>query len=102
MAVGMRHQLVRLLGGRVQAYRMVGVVVHAERQLSIRTVHARRACVYQMPAAMVPACLQYVEESGDVAFDVGVGILERIAHTGLRGEMDHAVEALVREQLRYG
>ena len=39
-----------------------------------------------------------LQEADQVAVDVGLGVLERIAHAGLRGEMDHPVEPLRVEQ----
>ena len=41
MAVRVRHELVRLLRGRVQRHRMVDVLVHRERHRGVRPVHAR-------------------------------------------------------------
>ena len=48
--------------------------------------------------AVVPAALEHVECTGDVAADVGVRLLERIAHAGLGGQVHHARETLAREQ----
>ena len=50
--------------------------------------------------AVVPAALEHVQRAVDVAPHVGVRILQRIAHAGLRGEMHHARELLAREQRR--
>ena len=38
---------------------------------------------------MLPAALEHVEEADEVGIDVGVRVLERVAHAGLRREMDH-------------
>ena len=47
----------------------------------------------------MPAAFEDVQGAGDVALDVGVRVLERIAHAGLGGEVHDLVEALVREQV---
>jgi hypothetical protein len=53
-----------------------------------------------MPAIVVVATLQHVDEAFDVRINVGVRILQRIANAGLRGEMDdHAETVLSQEQL---
>ena len=51
--------------------------------------------------AVVPAALEHVQRADDVAVDVGVRVLERVAHARLRGEVDHALELLAREQRRH-
>ena len=51
--------------------------------------------------AAVAAAFEHVHEADDVAVDVGVRVLQRIAHAGLRGEVDHAVEATGLEELRH-
>jgi hypothetical protein len=46
----------------------------------------------------MPAALQHVHEADEVAVDVGMRVLQRIAHAGLRRQVDHAVEALAGKQ----
>lgn len=46
-----------------------------------------------MADTVVPAAFEHVERSGDVAADVSVRVLQRIAHTRLRTEMHHALES---------
>ena len=41
--------------------------------------------------AAMAARFEHVEEADDIALDVGVRVLQRVAHAGLRGEIDHAV-----------
>ena len=47
---------------------------------------------------VVPATFEHVERAGHVAVDVGLRILERVTHAGLRGEVNHARKFLAREQ----
>ena len=45
-----------------------------------------------MAHAGVPAAFQHVEEAVEVAGGVGSRVLQRVAHAGLGGEMDHQIE----------
>ena len=40
---------------------------------------------------MVAAALQHVVKAGQIAVQVGVGVVDGIAHAGLRGEVDYYV-----------
>lgn len=51
-----------------------------------------------MLAAVMPAALQHVDEALDVGIDVGVRVLERIAHAGLRCQINDDGEAMLREK----
>ncbi len=48
--------------------------------------------------AAVPARFEDVDEADEIALDVRVRILDRIAHAGLRGEIDHALGLEVGER----
>ena len=50
--------------------------------------------------AVVAATLEDIQRPLDVAAHVGVRVLQRIAHPGLRREVHHARELLAREQRR--
>ncbi len=47
---------------------------------------------------VVAAALKDVDEADQVAVDVGMRILDRVAHTGLGGQVDHLVELFLGEQ----
>src|SRR5258707_9356504 len=51
-----------------------------------------------MAYAAVTAAFEDVTEADEVRIDVGLGILERVAHARLRREMDHRIELLAREE----
>ena len=51
-----------------------------------------------MPDAAVPAGFEDVKEAAEVAGGVGPRIFDRVAHAGLRGEVDHGGEAVAAEQ----
>ena len=77
---------------------MVDVVGLPERQPRVAAVDARAAGIDQVLHRVVPARLEDVEEAGDVRADVLVRIRQRVAHAGLRREVDDAIEAFLREQ----
>src|SRR5690606_31030127 len=70
MRIGMRHQLVRLLGGGIQRYRGVDAVFRGERQLGVGPVHRRGGGVDQVLDAAVPATFQDGQHAGEVAIQV--------------------------------
>ena len=49
--------------------------------------------------AVVAAAFEQVGEADDVGLHVGVRILQRVAHAGLRGEVDDGVEVALLEQV---
>ena len=42
--------------------------------------------------AMVAAAFEHIGEANQIAVDIGMGVFDRIAHPGLRGQMHDAVE----------
>ena len=88
--VGVRDQFVRGLGRRVQRARLVDALVLGERRRRRIAIHRRRTRIHQVLDAAMPAQLDQVDEADQVAVDIGVRMGQRIAHAGLRGEVDHA------------
>jgi len=70
---------------------MVDAVLDRERQLAVGAVDRTGRGVDQVFDAAMAASFEDVEEADDVAVDVGARVLQRVAHAGLRGEVDHAV-----------
>jgi hypothetical protein len=99
MRVGVRHQLVGFLAGGVQAHRVVDGIVDRERDLGVGAVDRRRAGVDEVLDAVVAAAFEQVGEADDVGLHVGVRILQRVAHAGLRGEVDDGIEVALLEQV---
>ena len=111
--VAVREKLVALLRGRVEAHRIVDAVVDAERDLLVAAVNAGGGSVNQMLNAFVieipgqarndvfgmPAGFQDVVEAHHVALDVGVGVLDAVADTGLRRQVHDDVKRILRKQL---
>ena len=94
-AVGVRQQLVALLGGGVEADGVVHLVVGGVRHLPVGAVDAGRGGVDQMLHAgassvvAVAARLKDVVESDEVALYVRVGIGDAVPDPGLGRQVDH-------------
>ncbi len=99
--IGMRHQLVSLLGRRVERQGMIHVLMHREGHLGIGPVNRTGGSVDQMGHVMMPAALQDVGGADHVAVHVGQRVLQAVAHTRLGGQVDNPVKALLGEQRRY-
>src|SRR5690606_3045001 len=91
VTVGVGHQLVGLLGGGVEGQRVVDVVVHRIGHLLVGAVHRAGRGVQQVLHGMGAAAFQDVQEAVQVAACVGARVAERVAHTGLGGQMDDHV-----------
>ena len=85
MAVRMRHQLIGLLGRRIQTYRVIYAVVFRERHLGIAAIHAGTGGIRQVLHTAVPASFEHIHKPHNVAVNVGMRVLERVAHAGLGG-----------------
>ena len=55
-----------------------------------------------MPDRIVSHALEQVEESHDVAVDVGIGVFDRIAYAGLCRQIDDGIEFFSSEQVLQG
>ncbi len=64
---------------------MIDILMHAEGQRGVGAVDRARRRIDEMLDAMVAAAFENVKRADDVGADVGVRILERVAHAGLRG-----------------
>ena len=53
-----------------------------------------------MPHALVAAALEHISKAIEVALDVGRGVLNRITHARLGGQVHHGPGFAVREQCR--
>lgn len=98
LGVGGGHELVGLLGGGVQRHRRVHAVLLRERHLLVAAVDRAGAGVDQVLHWVVAAGLEHVEESDEVALEVGARVLDGVADARLCGEVHHDVEAVLSEQ----
>ena len=51
-----------------------------------------------MPAIIVPASLENIDEAFEICVDIGVRMIDRMAHAGLRREMDHHRKSMFGKQ----
>ena len=92
MGVSLAHQLVGLLGRGIQRERVIDPVVDRKRLLGVGAIDRRRAGIDHVRDAAMPREFEEVHLPDEVRLDIGVRVLERIAHPGLRTEMDDPVE----------
>jgi len=90
--IGVRHQFVGLLGGGVERNGMVHVVMHREGIVRVEAVDGTAGGIGQVGGARMPAGFEDMQEADQVALDIGAGVRQRVAHAGLRGQMDDPVE----------
>ena len=74
MRIGMRHQLVGLLGRAVEAQRMINIVRSTKRNTGVGTVDRGGRGVNEMAALRMPATFEHVEEAREVGVNVGMRI----------------------------
>ena len=98
MAIGMRHQLISFFGGRIKADRVVDIVMFAKRHRRITTIDRRGTRIHQMRNFMMPAPLKDVHKSLQVRINISMWIFQRIAHTGLRRQMNNMIRLFSGEQ----
>jgi hypothetical protein len=71
---------------------MIDRIVFAKRNLAVSSIHARTRCIHEFRDVEMTAGLQYVEESAEVGRLVDLGMLDRITHAGLCGEVADDIE----------
>ena len=95
----MGHQFVALFGSGIERHGMVHLVGSGIRDFGIAAIDRRTAGIDQMGHLVVTAGFEQVIETHDVAFDVGVGIGDAIAHAGLGSQIDNDVRTMVGKNL---
>lgn len=98
LGVGGGHELVGLLGGCVERHRRVDAVLLGERNLLVAAVDRAGAGVDEVLDRVMAAGLEHIEESDEVALEVGARVLDGVADTGLGSEVHHYIEAVLCEQ----
>ena len=70
---------------------MCGALVFGERHFRVGAVDGAGRCIDQVLDVMMATAFEDVQEAGDVAADVDVGVLGCVAHAGLGREVAHAL-----------
>ena len=97
--IAMGKELVALLGSGIEADRIIHAVVGAEGHLLVSAIDTAGTGIDQVLHREVATGLQDIVEAHHVAHDIGIGILDRIAHTCLRGKVDHNLGLIFGEEL---
>ena len=98
-AVAVGHELVAFLGRGVKAHGIVDLVVFAVGHLAVEAVHGAGRGEHQVLDLVMAAGFQDVQESDQVALQVGVRVRDGVAHAGLGGEVRDLVEFFFGEKL---
>ena len=98
----MSHQLITLLRGSIEGYRIVHTVVNAKWNLLVTTIHTRRGGINQMLHRIITTGLKDVIETNEVALDIGIGVRNRIAYASLCSQIDNHLRVIVLKKVVNG
>ena len=102
MAVGVRHQLIGLLAGGIEAHRMVHGLLLMERQISVAAINRTTRGVDEVFGAMVAAAFQEMAKAHQIALDVSRRVLQGVTNTGLSRQVHHHSRVFCREESHEG
>ena len=91
----MCHQLVGLLGSRIQRNRIVHLVIGGVGHLLVAAVDRAGRCIHQMLHRIMTAGLQNVVEANHVALDVGIRVCDGVANTSLSTQINHNIRMVL-------
>src|SRR5690554_8059225 len=98
LAVGVSHQLIGLLGGRVQAQGVIYVVMHGERHGLVSAVYRAAGGVHQVLHVVMATAFQDIHKANQVGVYVGVGVFQGVTYAGLGGQVHHPLGLVFPEQ----
>lgn len=81
---------------------MIHVVAGGEGNFGVGSVDGTGGGEDQVLDLTVTTAFEEVDEACEVAIDVGVGVLDGVADSGLGGEIDDAIEGVALEKLSEG
>ena len=96
--VGVGHELVALLGGGIEAHRVIHRGMLGIGLMRVQTVHRGGGGKDEVLHLVVAAAFQHVAEAYQIGADIGGRVLQAVAHSGLGGQVDHMTEALRRKE----
>ena len=102
VAVGVRHQLIRFLAGRIKTHGVIHGLLFVERQIAVAAIYRAAGGIDQILNAVVTTAFKDVAKTHQVALDVGSWIFQRIANTRLSCKIHHHARSLSRKQLEQG
>ena len=91
----MCHQLIGLLGSRIQRNRIVHLVIGGVGHLLVAAVDRAGRCIHQMLHGIMAAGFQNVIEANHVTLDVGVRVCNRVANASLSTQIDHNIRVIL-------
>ena len=97
-AVGMGQQFVALLRGGIKRDGVIDLVIGAVGDFLVGAVDAAAAGVDEVLDGVMAAGFEDVVEADEVGFDVGIGVSDAVADTGLGGEVDDDIELVLCEE----
>jgi hypothetical protein len=97
----MRHQLIGLFCRRIEADRMIDIVVYGKRQARVGAIDRTGGGKDEVLGFTMPASFQNIEEPGEIGVELGVGILQRVTDTSLRGKMHDRSEFAISQKGLY-
>lgn len=101
LAVGMSHQFVALLGGGIKADRVIHLVIGAVGNLLVTAINRTGRGINKMAhttlsvIVTMPAGFKDVIETDQVTLDIGIGVGDAVADTGLSRQVDHHIKVVV-------
>ena len=98
-AVSVRHQLVALLRGGIEAHGVVHLVVRGIGHFLVAAVDAAAAGIHEVLYLVVAASLEEIVEANEVALYIGIGVGNAVTYARLRREVDHNIYLVLGEHL---
>jgi hypothetical protein len=97
MAVGMRHQFIGFLARRIQAHRMIDIVMHRKRHFGIGAVYRAAGRIHKVFYTGLAAALQDIGKAEQIGIDVSHRIFDGVAHADLRCKIHYPVRIVFAE-----
>jgi hypothetical protein len=98
VAISVSHNLVALLGRRVEADGIVGRVLFGKRDLIVGAVDGARRSEYKVPAGTRANSFEYIHETDQIAGHIFVWTGKGVPYSGLGCEMNNGFELAVVEK----
>jgi len=93
-----RHHFIAFFGRGVKADGMVGMVRSRKGHFRVEPVDGGAAGKDEVFHLLLPAPLEQVDETDDVAVDIGERVFDGVAHAGLRGKVADDIELFFGKQ----